>query len=207
MDTPLPPQSAEQRSFVLALTAHHSLRLKPTQHAPVTRLGRKTALVCHGTALASNQPSAASWWPMPRPAEGTPYRCCGQANREWGRMRTCHTPAHTPRLCGGRQCASSSPPARRGAGTRAPRGRRTNCVSVRPQPRQTQVVRAGWPRQLGLLTLGAVALRSGPGWRGRVTVVTRISVGVSRGTCAARFTHSRLPNPWRGRSRQLSSCR
>ena len=89
METPLPPwlppQSAEQRSLVLALAAN----LRPMQHAPpcpVTR--RKAALVFHSIDTASKPPSASSWRPMPRPTGGTPRRCCGQAYREWGRMRT-----------------------------------------------------------------------------------------------------------------------
>ena len=154
--------AAAQRSLVLALAAH----LKPMQYAPVTRAA--LPVVFHGTvgtATALKPPSATPWWPMSRPAGGTPRRCCGQAYSECGRMRTHHA------------SSSSSAAARRGAwldGMQAicqqqPACRPVrfwhwsvtgspNCVSVRPQPRQSHVVGTEWPRQLGLVTVGAVKI-------------------------------------------------
>ena len=54
-------------------------------------------------------------------------------------------------------------------------------------------VGAGGPRQLGLLTVGAVALRGGPGRRRCSSVVARGSVGVGRGASAARVAPSVAP--------------
>ena len=109
MDTPLqvPSQSAEQRSLVLALAAH----LRPMQHAPVMHLSR------HGMRRWCFTPAALSRFlyaavcvivAAQAPAHGrdvTPVLRVRVVPRV-GRMRTRRL---TPRQCGGRRCARSSP--------------------------------------------------------------------------------------------------
>ena len=139
----VPPQSAEQRSLVLALAAH----LRPMQHAPVTQ--RKAALAFYGIATASKPPAASSWRPMPRQTGGTPRRCCGHAYREWGRMRKRRATALESSTVR-RQAVCQQQPASRPVRcwhwsvTGSP-----NCVSARPQPRHARWETRGRLRRRG----------------------------------------------------------
>ena len=147
-----------------------------------------------------------SWRAMPRPTGGTPRRCSGQAYREWGRMRTrratsCSSAVRRQAMC---QQQPACRPARcwHWGVTGSP-----NCVSARPQPRQSQVGGAGaWteaapgpepggPWQLGLLAFSTVDMRGGPGRRRCISFIARGSEGVGRGASARVAPPRCFPTP------------
>ena len=82
-----------------------------------------------------------------------------------------------------------------------------NCVSARPQPRQSQVGGAGaWteaapgpepggPWQLGLLAFSTVDMRGGPGRRRCISFIARGSEGVGRGASARVAPPRCFPTP------------